>query len=404
MIAEVISIGDELTSGQRLDTNSRWISQQLGDRGIEVHYHTTVADRMDANVAVFKNAMQRAQIVICNGGLGPTADDLTRKVIAEALNVGLYRCEDSLSHIRNLFRRRNRTMPEQNAIQADFPEGSVPIFNRNGSAPGICLKRENPRPLLLMAFPGVPAELKEMFAETGAREIDEFLGDSRQVILHKPIRCFGIGESDLESRLPDLIRRGRDPQVGITASAATITLRISAQGASAGECETKISETEKVIRDCLGDLVFGTGEDELQTVIHRQLMEKKQTLALAEVGTGGYLSHLLSQVDPDGEVFVGSQVFRNGERTRSFLGGDIPLSETGRHLANRVRNGFAADYAIAVDAFPENEEDLLQIAIATPEETVGLERPFGGHPSIVLPRACKQALNGLRLCLAARQG
>ena len=400
MIAEIISIGDEITSGQRLDTNSQWISQQLGDLGIQVIYHSTVADSLPANVEVFQIALNRANLIICTGGLGPTADDLTRVAIAEAMGVELYHDPDSFEHIESLFAKRNRPMPEQNKIQADFPKGTIPIFNRNGSAPGIYLeKADGLTSTYLMAFPGVPAELKEMFEEFARPKLSEILGDGRKIIVHKPIRCFGIGESDLESKLPDLIKRGRDPQVGITASAATITLRISAEGKTDTECHEKIDETEKVIRAHLGDIVFGVDDDQLEDVVTRELKNRKQTLAIAEVGTGGFLSNRFSTADRNGEVFVGGWIARNTDAIRRLSQIEIPIERTAEQLAIEVRQKLGSDYAIAIDAFPDDENDELQIAIATEQETVSAKKPFAGHPSILLPRAAKQAMNQLRLWL-----
>lgn len=409
MIAEIISIGDELTSGQRLDTNSQWLSQQLGELGVDVRYHSTVADDLEANVSVFQIALNRANIILVTGGLGPTEDDLTRSSLATALGVGLYRDESSLEHIRELFARRNRPMPDRNQVQADFPVGSIPILNPHGSAPGILWKdNDADHPRILMAFPGVPAELKEMYGQTALPAICEFLGSGRQFLVHKPIRCFGLGESDIEARLPEMIKRGRDPQVGITASAATITLRISARGNSEDECQQKINETESTIRESLGDLVFGTGEEELQHVVLNSLRDSSQTLALVEVGTGGYLSHLISSVDDRAEVFQGSYVTRDNDRISQFLGTPSPsepidISETAKLLAERCRAVFATDFAIAIDAFPDNESDLLRIAVATPDKTIKVDKPFGGHPSILLPRAAKQAMDVLRHWLLNEQ-
>lgn len=400
MIAEIISIGDEITSGQRLDTNSQWISQQLGDLGIQVIYHSTVADSLPANIEVFQIALNRANLVICTGGLGPTADDLTRVAIAQALGVDLYHDPNSFEHIKSLFAKRNRPMPEKNKVQADFPKGTIPIFNRNGSAPGIYLeKADGLTSTYLMAFPGVPAELKEMFEEFARPKLSEILGDERKVIVHKPIRCFGIGESDLESKLPDLIKRGRDPQVGITASAATITLRISAEGKTDTECHEKIDKTEKVIRAHLGDIVFGVDDDQLEDVVTRELKNRKQTLAIAEVGTGGFLSNRFSTADRNGEVFVGGWIARNTNAIRRLSQIEIPIERTAEQLAIEVRQKLGSDYAIAIDAFPDDENDQLQIAIATEQETVSAKKPFAGHPSILLPRAAKQAMNQLRLWL-----
>ena len=139
LTAEIVAIGDELTSGQRLDTNSQWISQQLADLGIRVLLHTTVADDLETGIQVIRQALQRVNLVVCTGGLGPTADDLTRETIAQATDRPLQQDDDALAHIENLFRTRKRQMPARNTIQAMFPKGSLVVPNPHGSAPGIDL-------------------------------------------------------------------------------------------------------------------------------------------------------------------------------------------------------------------------------------------------------------------------
>ena len=255
MLAEIISIGDELTSGQRLDTNSQWLSMRLGELGVRVMYHTTVADDLEANVNVFRAAIERADVVVATGGLGPTADDLTRDAIAAATNRQLVLDAAALAHIERLFSRRQRPMPERNRVQAMFPEGSRVIPNPEGSALGLILtvprecRPHGPRneqlqesstlpgECRLFALPGVPAEMKRMWEETVAPAIRAMLPAPR-VICYRRIKCFGVGESDLEAMLPDLIRRGREPQVGITVSGATITLRIAAAGENPAACRS----------------------------------------------------------------------------------------------------------------------------------------------------------------------
>ena len=189
MRAEIISIGDELTSGQRLDTNSQWLSQQLGEMGVRVMFHTTVADDVDANVVAFQQAFGRVDLVLCTGGLGPTADDLTRQAVAEAVGLPLVQDRQALEHIKELFRRRQRPMPEQNTIQSMFPEGSQVGHNPHGSAPGIdlAIKSEDGKQARLFALPGVPAEMKEMWEQTVRGAILEMVPGMPSVISHHQI-------------------------------------------------------------------------------------------------------------------------------------------------------------------------------------------------------------------------
>src|SRR5579871_3087582 len=167
MHAEIISIGSELTTGAKLDTNSQWLSIELSAIGIPVHFHTTVADNHDANLLVLKNAADRADIVLITGGLGPTLDDLTREVLAELTGVQLVLHEPSLQIIREMFARRGREMPERNIVQAMFPEGSEVIPNPRGTAPGVWMEiaRAGRGPSRIAAMPGVPSEMKGMFTQ-----------------------------------------------------------------------------------------------------------------------------------------------------------------------------------------------------------------------------------------------
>jgi nicotinamide-nucleotide amidase len=461
--AEVVSIGDELTSGQRLDTNSQWLSTRLGELGIRVLYHTTVADDLVANCRVFRQAIERADVVVATGGLGPTADDLTRDALAAAAGVELAQDDKSLRHIRALFRRRGREMPERNVVQALFPRGSRPIANPHGTAPGIDMvidrdllptrptaehrtssiqhrtsnEEENltgstldvgcsmldvrlrahetspPKGNTCHVFclPGVPAEMKEMWPAVAAALTER--GLAGRVIRHRVVRCFGVGESDLERMLPDLIRRGREPQVGITASGATLTLRITAAGATPEECHAAMGPTLEIIQQCLGPLVFGDEEEELQHAVLRLLAQRGRTLGLVEWGSGGQIAWWLREL-PGGEknVPVGL-VIGHPRAAEQLLGvsGQAFASQAGRtveaaeSLAAAARERFATDYALAVGPYPSDlgtasgDDDRFHIALATPEGIVTQSPRFVGHPDIVNVLAAKRALDLLRLTL-----
>jgi nicotinamide-nucleotide amidase len=412
MQAEVISIGDELTSGQRLDTNCQWLSQRLGEMGLHVAYHTTVADDLSANVAVFRAAADRVEVVVATGGLGPTADDLTREALAGVVGRELVLDEASLEYIRGLFARHKRDMPEKNRVQAMFPEGSRILPNRNGTAPGIWLEvsRAGGGVCHVFAMPGVPAEMFEMFTQSVAPAIAALTGAPR-VIRHRRIKCFGAGESHVEAMLPDLIRRGRDPSVGITVHAATITLRITAAGPTADACLAAMAPTEAIIRECLGSLVFGTEDDELEDAVTRLLAEKDQTLATVEIGTGGALAECLSRAAGDDEHYLGGEVIHGTSMLKRSLGSHaVQLARHGvgsrevvEAMAVQCREQNGANYALAIGPFQPGSDVQPELpyhfALATPDKVTVKTSSQIGHRSIWIPRAAKGAMNLLRLTM-----
>lgn len=412
MIAEVISIGDELTSGQRLDTNSQWLSERLGELGVRVFYHATVLDDLAAGVSVFQTAISRSDVVVATGGLGPTADDLTRDVLAQVSGRELVLDEATLEHIRKLFARFKRDMPERNRAQAMFPAGSRILPNANGTAPGIWL--DVPRPgggeCHIFALPGVPAEMFEMFTGDVAPAVLAYSEEPR-LIRHRRIKCFGAGESHVEQMLPDLIRRGRTPSVGITVSSATITLRITSEGATAEECVAAAEPTAEVIRECLGSLVFGEEDDELEDAVTRLLAETDKTLWTIEYGTAGALAEWLSRAAGALPHYLGGQVIRSTAMLARALGNSGALvarhgaasREVAEAMAATAREQSGADYALAVGPFPpegaNNPEIPYYFSLATPKKVTVKASSLIGHPSIWIPRAGKSALNLLRLTL-----
>jgi nicotinamide-nucleotide amidase len=398
MLAEVIAIGDELTSGQRLDTNSQWLSRELGLLGIPVGYHTTVCDTLEAGREAFATAAQRTQLVLATGGLGPTADDLTRDVLAAVAGVPLVCCERSLAEVNARFARRGMPMPESNRRQALFPEGSQPIPNPTGTAPGIDLtlpageRWGQGRGARIFTLPGVPAEMRRMWQETVAPVLVDLAGGSR-VLQHRRLKCFGAGESALEEMLPGLIERGRDPTVGITAHEATITLRISAWAASASECAAKISDTEQVIRDALGPLVYGEEDDEVEDAATQSLRTARLSLATVEAGTGGRVAALMAQAAARQSA---AAVFRGGIVLPELSSESDTLVRAALHVAEQQ----GADLGLAVGPVRlSDERQAVDIVIASGEWREVHEHHLGGG-DIALSRAAKVAIDRVRFVAA----
>ncbi len=413
MQAEILAVGDEITSGQTLDTNSQWLSQKLEELGVRVLYHATVGDELEPGAAVFRQAIERADIVVATGGLGPTADDLTREALAKAVGRELAIYPQALAQIQSLFARRKWKMPQQNELQAMFPAGSRMIVNPNGTAPGIDLEisRAGRNSCRFFALPGVPAEMREMWNEYVRREIAKLAGEAKKIMRRK-INCFGAGESRIEAMLPDLIRRGRAPTVGITAGNATISLRITAEAATEEECLRLIEPTEKTIRDCLGDLVFGEGDEELQHVVIRLLTESKQSLAVVEWGTGGLVTSWLSDARDSEKCFSGGIVAPREALLRHFsLDPNIlcqTAPESGTHLSAWVRSMLGllkADWLLMIGSFPEEGEidsKPVHLAFGNAETIETKAVPLGYHPALRKIIVAKQALNLARLTIMGK--
>jgi nicotinamide-nucleotide amidase len=281
------------------------------------------------------------------------------------------------------------------------------VPNPHGSAPGIDfeLPRPGKTPARIFCLPGVPAEMQEMWAETVAPAIQALLGRP-QVIHHYRVKCFGVGESDLEAMLPDLIRRGRTPSVGITVSKATITLRITAAGESIEMARQSMQPTIDTIHECLKTLVYGYEDDEMQHAVLKLLASRQQTMAVVEWGTAGLVQHWLGQCPDGAAAYRGGLVLRDaaGIEILSSLAAEL-ASVMGLEsapamsvVAQATRERFAADFALAIGPLPDVGGNL-QVAIAGPPGVVVREIAYTGHPDILLPRAAKQALNLLRLAI-----
>jgi nicotinamide-nucleotide amidase len=415
MSAEVLSIGSELVSGQSLDTNSQWISRRLGSLGIPVRFHTTLGDDLAENVAAFGIAAGRCELVIATGGLGPTQDDLTREALAALGGVELVEDPSSLAAISAMFSSRGAVMAERNRVQALFPAGSEPLANRAGTAPGIWMVVGKSA---VACLPGVPAEMKIMFDEQVVPRLKAAGLVGRSIVHHK-INMFGKGESDIEAQALDLTVRGHVPEVGITASKATISFRVRGEGADEAEAMASIADTLAQIRERFGPLIVGEGEEDVVEGLVAELKRRGATIALAESCTGGLIASQLTEVPGVSECFLGGIVSYANKAKVDLLGVPADLierhgavsEEVARAMAVGALERFGSSLALSVTGVAgpgggttDKPVGLIYMGLAMAGETAvrRLLMPSSHTRDLIQARTAKHAMNWARLALVER--
>lgn len=407
--ALILSIGTELALGQTIDTNAGWLSRELAGIGIRTTRHVTLADELPLIVSVLKQAAAEHDLVLVSGGLGPTADDLTREALALAADTDLVEDGDSLVQIRAFFTRRDREMPPRNSVQALRPRTGTSLENEWGTAPGLHVKI-GATPVFCM--PGVPREMRAMFAA----RVRPMLPVGR-VIRSRILRSFGLGESDLGDRIRDLMERGRNPEVGTTAAYALVGVRINATAATSAEAELLLDESEAEIRSRLGDCVYGRDEQTLPGAVLELLVARRETLVTAESCTGGLLGEMLTAVRGSSRGYLGGVVTYANALKRELLGvpeemmaaeGAVSEAVAGA-MAAGVRARLGGTWGLAITGIagpdggtPDKPIGLVYIGLAGPEGVVVRRYSFGADATrgVIRERAALTALNLVRLgCL-----
>jgi nicotinamide-nucleotide amidase len=416
MRAEIIAIGSELASGQSLDTNSYWLSQQLTALGITIAFHTTLGDVLEDHLAVFENACTRADIVVMTGGLGPTQDDLTREALAQCAGVPLVEDAECLAAIAAMFARRNRVMSERNRVQALFPRGATPLPNPVGTAPGIWMQVDR---ATVACLPGVPHEMKLMFRDQVVPKLRQS-GLVNLITVHRKINLFGKGESEIEAQAMDLTARGRVPDVGITAHDSTISFRITATAPTEEEARLLIEPTAQLIYERYGSLVVGEGSDDVPEAVARELAAANATLATAESCTGGVVAQMITAIPGVSQSYLGGVVSYANEAKIEFLG--VPSALIDNHgavspqvaaaMAEGVRTRLGADLGLATTGVagpsggtPEKPVGLVYVGLATLKGTETRRLDIGSDQprDIIQRRSSKAALNWVRLTLLEKR-
>lgn len=407
--ASIISIGNEVLSGQTVDTNAAYLGGKLVSIGIPVVSSYTAGDDIDLIVQMLNLASRDADLVMVTGGLGPTDDDVTRQGLAKFIGSELELQSELFKKIQNIFANRERPMPERNKIQAYIPAGTKAIENSLGTAPGI---RAESKGKLFFVMPGVPSEMKQMFEEAVFPELKKFAG--KQAVIVQKLRCFGAGESVIAEKLGDLMQRGRNPLVNCTVHYGVTTLHIIATAENEGQAQQMAEKCEKTLRNALGELIYGTGEQTLAEVVGAKLAQQKKTIAVAESCTGGTLAKLLTDLPGASRYFTYGMVTYSDAAKIKELGVEADLIEKEGAVSCRVAEAMAkgarkkagTDFAIGITgiAGPDggSEQKPVGLVYICMDSDSGCETKrfvFAHGRDFIRLQAAQTALNMIRLKL-----
>jgi nicotinamide-nucleotide amidase len=385
---EVVAVGTELLLGQVVDTNSAYIGDRLALAGIDCHFHTKVGDNCARIASVLRIALDRNDAVLVCGGLGPTADDISREAIAEVLGVPLVRDPAMLERIRELFQARRREMAASNARQADRPEGATFIRQERGTAPGLICPAGDGK--VLYAIPGVPFEMRDMLERAVLPDLKRRSGPSA-VILSRMVRTWGLPESTLAELVAgrvEALESRSNPTIAFLASGIEgIKVRITAKAATEAEAEAMLDQEEAELREVLGDLIFGIDGQTMERVVADLLLDQGRTVGVAESLTGGLVGARLAETGGASKWFRGSIVCYDSKVKFDLLGvpeGPVVSAEAAEAMASGACKALEADVGISVTgvAGPTTQDDqpvgTVFMAVAMDGRVESAEAHFPG--------------------------
>lgn len=380
--AEIITIGTEILLGEIVDTNAQYLARYLRGLGIDLYRKSTVGDNVSRIARAIRESLDRpggeqVDILFTTGGLGPTVDDPTRQAVAQALGVGLEFRPELWDQIQARFRRFGRTPTENNQRQAYLPAGAIPVENPVGTAPAFICEVNG---AAIIALPGVPREMEYLLENA----ITPFLRRRFQlewIIKTRVLHTAGVGESQIDDRISDL-ETSNNPTIGLAAHSGQVDVRITAKAASEPEADRMIREMEDLLRDRLGDWIYGVDQESLEQVALNALLAQGWKLVTVETGLRGELTRRLTAVP---EVFLGGEVLAG------------PISPEGllqRTLA--YRSAQHAEVALGITLLPATERQDIHLVLITPGGVDQFTRPFGGPPEYAGRWAVHHSLDILR--------
>jgi len=415
MGAEILTIGTELLLGQTIDTNAAYVAEQLAAAGIDVYWKTTVGDNEGRIGEALRQALSRSEIVIATGGLGPTEDDLTCRVIAAVLARPLVLDQTVLESIRRRFADRGLVMSKNNERQALIPEGATVLPNPRGTAPGLLIPARDGR--MVVAMPGVPSEMQPMLTEQVIPRLRKRFEISAR-IGSRILKTCGITESQLDEAIGDLARSSLNPTIALLAHPGEVHIRLTVKSESHEEGERRLDDLEARLRERLGALLYGRDGERLEEVVGRLLLDARQTVAVAESCTGGLVCHRLTNLPGSSAYVVRGEVVYSNRAKEDRVG--VPRELIARHgavsravaeaMASGMREAAGTDLALGITGIAgpgggsaEKPVGLTYIAIASAEGVICREWRFLGDREINKLLASQAALDMVRRHLMSRR-
>jgi competence/damage-inducible protein CinA-like protein len=406
MDCEIITIGDELISGHKVDTNSAFIARQLTRLGFNVKYKSSVGDSMSAMEEGFRLALQRAKVIITTGGLGPTDDDNTKKAIVKVFKRNLIFNEEILEDLKERFAKRGLEMPAINQNQALLPQGATLFPNKYGSALGICISEKG---RIFISLPGVPFEMKQIITDEVIPYLKELNHD--QAIKVVSLKTIGVFESKLAELVTDGLRLKSNVKLAYLPSPSGIELRISATAEKEEEANEAVQKTIREMETRIGRYIFGRDDDSLEAVVGQLLIDNDRTLAVAESCTGGQLGMQLTATPGSSKYFLGGIISYSDDVKIQQLKVDKDIiekngavsEECAMAMAKGCRDLFDSDYALSITGIAgpdggteEKPVGLTYIGLSSIHDTFAKEFNFGNLREINRTRAIYSALEMLR--------
>ena len=408
MTAEILAVGTELLMGQIANTNAQYLSRRLADLGIRVLWHSVVGDNPERLAQSVRLALSRADLVITTGGLGPTKDDLTKETVAQALGLPLVCHDDILARIETFFRQIGREMVPSNAKQAWLPQDCVPVPNPNGTAPGCLLERED---RVVVLFPGPPKEMIPMFEQTVFPWLRQRSG---RVLASRMLRVFGLGESQMEARILDLVDAQQNPTIAPYVGDGDVVIRVTASAPTDEAATAMLSPVVEAITQRLGGCVYTTTGESLEEVVAQLLKARGLTVSCAESCTGGLIAARLVNVPGVSDVFERGYVVYADKAKREELGvsgetlaryGAVS-AQVAREMADGLIRKTGCDVAVAVTGIagpgggtPEKPVGLVHVCVKTPQDERSREIRLNGNRERVRTMTVLHALDLVRRSL-----